>query len=222
VCADVVTYAGSLQAGEEVNLEVLVPPCKSLGIALVMSSGDADIYATNDPTRLPSPAQSYWQSYQRGGLTEYLFLCCRTSGYNPFEHGPLFLNIPAITNVTFTLHVYGTRPHTHTHATASMDSLCLIDRRDCGCRGGVAVNRHGCVPSRPAVLSLWYAHTLAYWSTAASLMRASGLRLRLRGARADVRLIAHTRAVLQPTPSWSVQGWERARRRPRTASTAAI
>lgn len=100
------TYSATLQAGEEVNLEVLVPPCTSLAIALVMSSGDADIYATNDAALLPSPAQSYWQSHQAGGLTELLFLCCRQSGYNPFMNGPLFLNIPAITNVTFSLYVY--------------------------------------------------------------------------------------------------------------------
>ena len=118
-CADApATYSATLQAGEEVNLEVLVPPCTSLAIALVMSSGDADIYATNDAALLPSPAQSYWQSHQRGGLTELLFLCCRQSGYNPFMNGPLFLNIPAITNVTFSLYVYGTS-RTHVPATLS-------------------------------------------------------------------------------------------------------
>ncbi|ELR11591.1 uncharacterized protein ACA1_258530 [Acanthamoeba castellanii str. Neff] len=120
------TYSATLQAGEEVNLEVLVPPCTSLAIALVMSSGDADIYATNDAALLPSPSQSYWQSHQRGGLTELLFLCCRQSGYNPFMNGPLFLNIPAITNVTFSLYVYGTAklecPGLKTCETTAKDS----------------------------------------------------------------------------------------------------
>jgi hypothetical protein len=129
-CADApATYSATLQAGEEVNLEVLVPPCTSLAIALVMSSGDADIYATNDAALLPSPAQSYWQSHQAGGLTELLFLCCRQSGYNPFMNGPLFLNIPAITNVTFSLYVYGISPLTartapHTPHTSECQGMC--------------------------------------------------------------------------------------------------
>jgi hypothetical protein len=103
-----VEFSASSVAGEVRLVEVLLPSCRSVAIALVPSSGDVDLYVGWDTLVYPSGEGGFYAaSYQQYSGPEYVMLCCGTYTAQPFMSGrPIYLNIQAATNSSWTLHVY--------------------------------------------------------------------------------------------------------------------
>lgn len=88
-------------------LEVLIPACTSVVVALVPVSGDADLYVGWNSLVDPSSSEYYEASQGYGSGPEYSVLCCDTSQAQPFASGtPLYLNVNSYTASSWTLHVF--------------------------------------------------------------------------------------------------------------------
>jgi hypothetical protein len=102
-----VEFHGQTAMGEEMLFEVLVPACRSVVVAVVPSAGDVDLYVGWHNVTHPSPNGYFEASVRYGSLPEYVVLCCGSYTGRGFPSGlPIYLNVRAYTNSSWTLHVY--------------------------------------------------------------------------------------------------------------------
>jgi len=102
-----VKYETHTESGQQVLIEVLVPACTSMAVALVPLQGDADIYVGWDNLTYPSANGFYDASFHYGSGPDYVILCCNTMQAKPYPSGtPIYLNVVAHTNSTWTLYIF--------------------------------------------------------------------------------------------------------------------